>query len=42
VLQPYPGRVSQEQGEVVNDEVVIIRVIGLAGKHVVLKPKARV
>jgi hypothetical protein len=32
VLQPCPGRVDQEQGEVMDDEVVIIRVAGLASK----------
>jgi hypothetical protein len=35
VVQPCP-----EQGEVVDDEVVTIRATGLAGKLVVLKPKA--
>jgi hypothetical protein len=42
VLQPCSGRVGQEQGEVTDDEAIIIRATGLAGKLVVLKPKAEV
>jgi hypothetical protein len=38
VVQPCPGRVGQEQGEVADDEVVIIYAVGLAGKPVVLNP----
>jgi hypothetical protein len=32
------GRVGQEQWEVADDEVVIVRAAGLAGKPIVLKP----
>jgi hypothetical protein len=38
VVQPCLGRVSQEQREVADDEVVIIHTAGLTGKPVVLKP----
>jgi hypothetical protein len=42
VLQPCSGQVDQEQGEVADDEVVIIRAASLIGKQVVLKPKVGV
>jgi hypothetical protein len=38
VLQPCLGRVSQVQGEIADDEVIIIRTTALVGKPVVLEP----
>jgi hypothetical protein len=38
VLQPCPGRVSQVQGEIADDEVIIICATALVGKPVVLEP----
>ena len=42
VLQPCSCRVSQEQGEIADDEVIIDRIASLAGKLVVLEPQAGV
>jgi hypothetical protein len=39
MLQPGPGGVEEEQGEVANDEVVIVRSTQLAGQPVVRKPQ---
>jgi hypothetical protein len=39
VLQPCLGRVGQEQEEVADNEIVIMRSVGLVGKLVVLKSK---
>jgi hypothetical protein len=39
MLQPGPGGVGEEQGEVTNDEVVIVRSSQLAGQPVVRKPQ---
>jgi hypothetical protein len=41
MLQPGPGGVGEEQGEVADDEVVIIRSTQLAGQPVVRKPQLR-
>jgi hypothetical protein len=38
MLQPGSGGVGEEQGEVANDEVVIVRSTQLAGQPVVRKP----
>jgi hypothetical protein len=38
VLQPCPGRVSQVQEEIADDEVIIIHATTLVGKPVVLEP----
>jgi hypothetical protein len=41
MLQPGPGGVGEEQGEVADDEVVIVRSSQLAGQPVVRKPQLR-
>jgi hypothetical protein len=41
MLQPGPGSVGEEQGEVADDEVVIVRSSQLAGQPVVYKPQLR-
>jgi hypothetical protein len=41
MLQPGPGGVGEEQGEVADDEVVIVRSTQLAGQPVVRKPQFR-
>jgi hypothetical protein len=41
MLQPGPGCVEEEQGEVVDDEVVVIRPSQLACQPVVCKPQLR-
>jgi hypothetical protein len=41
MLQPGPGGVGEEQGEVANDEVVIVRSTQLAGQPVVREPQFR-
>jgi hypothetical protein len=41
MLQLGPGGVGEEQGEVVDDEVVIVRSTQLAGQPVVRKPQFR-
>jgi hypothetical protein len=41
MLQPGPGDVGEEQGEVTDDEVVIIRSTQLVGQPVVHKPQFR-
>jgi hypothetical protein len=41
MLQPGPGGVGEEQGEVTDDEVVIVRSTQLAGQPVVRKPQFR-
>jgi hypothetical protein len=41
MLQPGPGGVEEEQGEVTDDEVVIVRSTQLAGQPVVRKPQFR-
>jgi hypothetical protein len=41
MLQPGPGGVGEEQGEVADDEVVVVRSIQLAGQPVVRKPQLR-
>ena len=41
MLQPGPGDIGEEQGEVADDEVVIIRSNQLAGQPVVRKPQFR-
>jgi hypothetical protein len=41
MLQPGPGGVGEEQGEVADDEVVIVRSTQLAGQPVVRKPLFR-
>jgi hypothetical protein len=41
MLQPGPGGVREEQGEVTDDEVVIVRSTQLAGQPVVRKPQFR-
>jgi hypothetical protein len=41
MLQPGPGGVREEQGEVADDEVVIIHSTQLAGQPVVRKPQSR-
>jgi hypothetical protein len=39
MLQPGSGGIGEEQGEVADDEVVIVRSTQLAGQPVVLKGK---
>jgi hypothetical protein len=41
MLQPGPGGVGEEQGEVADDEVVIVRSTQLVGQPVVRKPQFR-
>jgi hypothetical protein len=41
MLQPGPGSVSEEQGEVADDEVVVVRPSQRAGQPVVRKPQLR-
>jgi hypothetical protein len=41
MLQPGPGGVEEEQGEIADDEVVIIRPSQLVGQSVVHKPQLR-
>jgi hypothetical protein len=41
MLQPGPGGVGEEQGEVANDEVAVVRSSQLAGQPVVRKPQLR-
>jgi hypothetical protein len=41
MLQPGPGSVGEEQGEVADDEVIIVRPSQLAGQPVVRKPQLR-
>jgi hypothetical protein len=41
VLQPGPGGVGEEQGEVTDDEVVIVRSTQLAGQPIVRQPQFR-
>jgi hypothetical protein len=41
MLQPGPGSVGEEQGEVEDDEVVIVRPSQLTGQPVVRKPQLR-
>ena len=41
MLQPGPGGVGEEQGEVAYDEVVNVRFTQLAGQPVVRKPQFR-
>jgi hypothetical protein len=41
MLQPGSGGVGEEQGEVADDEVVIVRSTQLAGQPVVRKPQFR-
>jgi hypothetical protein len=41
MLQPGPSRVGEEQGEVADDEVVIVRSTQLAGQPVVCEPQFR-
>jgi hypothetical protein len=41
MLQPISGGVGEEQGEVADDEVVIVRSTQLAGQPVVCKPQLR-
>jgi hypothetical protein len=41
MLQPGPGSVGEEQGEVADDEVVVVRSSQLAGQPVVRKPQLR-
>jgi hypothetical protein len=41
MLQPGPGSVGEEQGEVVDDEVVVVRPSQLACQPVVRKPQLR-
>jgi hypothetical protein len=41
MLQPGSGSVGEEQGKVVDDEVVVIRSTQLAGQPVVRKPQFR-
>jgi hypothetical protein len=41
MLQPGSGVIGEEQGEVVDDEVVIVRSTELAGQPVVRKPQLR-
>ena len=42
VLQPCSRRIGQEQWEVADNEVIIIRTTGLTGKPIVFKPKSGV
>ena len=39
MLQPRSRRIGQEQWEVANNEIVIIRATGLTGKPIVFEPK---
>jgi hypothetical protein len=41
MLQPGPGGIGEEQGEVADDEVVVVRPSQLAGQPVVCKPQLR-
>jgi hypothetical protein len=41
MLQPGPGGVGEEQGEVADDEVVVVHSSQLAGQPVVRKPQLR-
>jgi hypothetical protein len=41
MLQPGSGSIGEEQGKVVDDEVVIVRATQLAGKSVVREPQLR-
>jgi hypothetical protein len=41
MLQPGPGSVGEEQREVADDEVVVVRSTQLAGQPVVRKPQLR-
>jgi hypothetical protein len=41
MFQPGPGSVGEEQGEVADDEVVVVRSTQLAGQPVVRKPQLR-
>jgi hypothetical protein len=41
MIQPGPGGVREEQGEVMDDEVVIVCSTQLAGQPVVRKPQFR-
>jgi hypothetical protein len=41
MLQPGPGGVGEEQGDVADDEVVIVRSTQLAGQPVVREPQFR-
>jgi hypothetical protein len=41
MLQPGPGGVGEEQGEVADDEVVIVRSTQLAGQPIVREPQFR-
>jgi hypothetical protein len=41
MLQPCPGNVVEEKGEVADDEVVIIRPSQLARQLVIRKPQLR-
>jgi hypothetical protein len=41
MLQPCPGSVGEEKGEVADDEVVVIRPSQLACTSVIRKPKLR-
>ena len=38
VFQPRPSRIGQEQWKVADNEVIIIRTTGLAGKPIVFEP----
>ena len=40
MLEPCSRRVGQEQWQVADDEVVIVRATGSAGELVILKPQA--
>jgi hypothetical protein len=41
MLQPGPGDIGEEQGEVADDAVVVVRSSQLAGQPVVRKPQLR-
>jgi hypothetical protein len=41
MLQPCPGSVGEEKGEVADDEVVVIRPSQLACQSVIRKPQLR-
>ena len=41
MLQPGPGGVGEEHGEVADDEVVVVRSSQLAGQPVIRKPQLR-
>jgi hypothetical protein len=41
MLQPGPGSVGEEKGEVADDEVVVVRPSQLACQPVILKPQLR-